>query len=176
MTGLDLPLGYMDYAFLTAMLTGLLTGTFVLLAGTFLIIAIRRLVKQQKRALLELLSQYFESPDETTPSEFAKTVESIAQVFASKVINSAKTTAMGMNSVASKNESKVDAAIIQDVAGSVNPLLGLVAGLPTVQKLMNKNPNVWPIVQGKLGELLGSKSGNSGSSPAGGDTSDFNKI
>jgi hypothetical protein len=176
MLGFNIPLDLMDYAFLTALLTGLITGTFLLLSGAFMIISLRRIVKQQKEALLETLSRYFEQQDEDTPSEFAKMIDSIAQVFASKVINSAKTTAMGLNSVASKNESRVDSALIQDVAGQANPLLGLLAGMPTIQKLLTKNPNVWPIVQGKLGDLLASKAGNSGSSSAGSQGADFNKI
>jgi len=122
-------------------LTAILAGFLVLLGNSLLILLIYRRYQVEKRAAIALVKLYFAAPDDKTPSEFAQLVQTIGGVFASQVLQAFKSSSMGSASVASKNESRAELALMQDAATQANPAIGMLLNqFPQLAKLAMKNP------------------------------------
>ena len=122
-------------------LSAILAGFIVLLGNTLLVYALLYKYRQEKQAAIALVKLYFASPDDKTPSEFAQLVQTVGGVFASQVLQAFKSSSMGSASVASKNESRAELALVQDAATQANPAIGMILNqFPQLAKLAMKNP------------------------------------
>jgi len=124
------------------MLTAILTGVLVFLGNILILLIVKRQLDRQKSDIFMSLSSYFTRKEKETPSDFELQAEAIAQLFASRTANSIKTTVMGMNSVQSKNNAKLDQALSSDLIGIQNPLLGFLSQLPQTRSLLKKQPGI----------------------------------
>lgn len=108
----------------------------VLASGAVLFFAVSLALFTTKKRITGLIRSYFTAPDAETPSPFAELVNTIAGVFAVKIVGSIKATVMGMNSVDSRNEKREQKEAIMQANPS---LAGLASLLP---KSWVKNPEI----------------------------------
>lgn len=132
------------------MLTAFITGLTVLLGNFLALFIISRYISRQKRQLVAVLRAYFETTSEQ-PSEFSNFIDIVGDRFSSKMAQNLKTVFMGVQSVDSKNLKKLDGALVTDLMAQSSPLLGTIAeSFPAVGKMIRKNPNLIPLLQGLL--------------------------
>lgn len=147
-------------------LTAILTGVSVFIAGLLVLFIGLSAYKHEKQAFVFSLKSYFEAPDAETPSEFANLTELLSERFSQKLVNTAKGTFMGMQSVDAKNMNRVEGDVLTDMATQKNPLLGVImTQYPTLARRLAKNPGLLPLVQNFM-----PKPGTGGSSPGGTNT------
>jgi len=119
----------------------LLTG--VIFTQCLLFSLFFRRVESIKKSVLTSVQAYFNPPDDKTPSEFAGTVNAIADVFITKAMASVKGTLMQQASVAARNSNKIEEAITTDIVGQASPLLGMAMELmPNLRKTVTKKPDL----------------------------------
>lgn len=136
---------------LTIGLTVLVT---VLVTLLLLLFAMSVMYAKEKARLLSTLRLYFESPGPEIPSEFAKFMDIVAYSFAKKCVDIGKTSFMGMQSVDSKNLSRIEGDILQDEATRKSPLLGAIMGsYPTLARRLVKNPGLLPLIEQVMGNM-----------------------
>ena len=106
-----------------------------------LIVGILCIVWMLKRQVRRVYTQFVTAPDAKTPSPLAQTTDAIAGLFARNIVAIFKTSFMGQNSVDSKMVTRMENAMTVDAATAGNPLLAMLAKMPTVNKLLTKNPH-----------------------------------
>lgn len=134
----------------------------LVLSNIFLLFGIRRLINKEKRAIIEV----FESPE--FQMQVAKFVDTMAGTFGTRIAASLKATFMGVQSVESKIQARVEGAITKDLITQNSPVAGIILDkFPAVAKLVHKNPGLLDIVTQYLGK---------GKQPEGGDNGDTSMI
>jgi hypothetical protein len=131
-------------------LTALLTGLF---AGLTVVIGLLCIVSMVKRQFKRVYTQFITAPDAKTPSPLAQTTDAIAGLFARNIVAIFKTSFMGQNSVDSKMTTRMENALAVDAATAGNPILSMLAQMPTVNKLLTKNPHYALIAQALLNKF-----------------------
>lgn len=120
----------------------------VLLAGLTVLAIAFFILRREKQRLMRTIKLYFEPAGPEQLSQFAQITEAISRQFASAAVASVKGTIMGMNSVDSKNQKKLEADFTMDLVNQQMPLLGaFMAQFPSVAKRIQKNPELLPLVQ-----------------------------
>lgn len=96
------------------------------------------------------------------PSALAQTASNISDMLARALLAQAKGYLMGLQSgsVRAENAEAVDTAI--SVAGASNPLIGAVANIPGVKKLLKKNPGLLDLA---IQQFMRSRGPGSGPGP-----------
>lgn len=115
------------------MLNAILTGLVVFLGLTLTLWL-------AKRALINSLRAYFESPNDKTPSEFSQVTSQIAGQFGQQTALHIKQAILGTVSGNKGGQRAVEAAIVQEQAGQSNPLAGAILGSSLVKKAIKGNP------------------------------------
>ena len=139
-------------------LTLALTGVALILS---LVAYTEYAIRREKRAVIETLRLYFEAPDEQTPSEFARLIDTTADIYSKHMLDRFKTSFMGMQSVESRNEKALKGEIAQAVIAQENPLLSsLIASFPALRKRLAKSPELLPLAQSLLGKVKGNPDGS----------------
>lgn len=142
-------------------LSALLTGTLVLVAGLIVTFIALLRYQREKQAFLEALKLYFEAPNAETPSQFALLTEVVSERFSQKMVASLKSSFMGMQSVDAKNVGRLESDLLQDVASQQNPALGAILGAyPAVARRLAKNPSLLPLVQNIMAKVGAGGTGN----------------
>ena len=122
------------------MLNAILTGFSVFLAGLALLFLTRAYIQRKQDEIIDALRSYFEADGEK-PSQFAAFVNILAETFATRIVTSAKMSLLGMQSVDSKNEKRLESDFIQDMASQQSPVLGmLLQSFPALGRRIAKNP------------------------------------
>lgn len=129
-----------------AIITGIVAA--VCLTGGLLI-----LFQVLKRRITRVITEFVSAPDDKTPSPLAAIIDNTGAVIAKHFVDQAKTSLLGMSSVDAKMEKRVGAAMMTDLVSAQNPLLGLLAKFPSVQKLINRRPEYLAIASQLLGGL-----------------------
>jgi hypothetical protein len=121
-----------------------------------------RKYNEAKDQISQLATSYFTAPDENTPSEFARLVDNASQVLASRLVQTAKSTFMGLQSGQARLDQAVQGDLVQDLASQANPLVGAVlSSFPALRKRVAKSPEVLPLVLDLVNKLR-SGPGNDG--------------
>jgi hypothetical protein len=145
---------------LLTILLPLLTG---LIALIVLLYIAKRYIEHQKNQVIEMLKAFFNPVSPDKPSEFATMVDIISSQFAAKLVQNAKATFMGVQSVANRNEKAVMGDIATDMLSQASPLAaGLLSSFPALAKRLQKNPEL----AGLALNFLSKKPGNNGDKPA----------
>ena len=123
------------------LLTALTTAGAVLLAWILSGIAFFLVYRRAKSRVIMLARSFFEAPDTKTPSDFGRLIDSTAILLAQRFSQSIKATFMGIQSVDSKNETRIEEAIVKDGLTQQMPLAGMVLdSFPSLSKMIRKNP------------------------------------
>lgn len=134
-------------------LTALLTGFFIFLANALLLFIVYRAVNAQKTALINALRAYFET-EEGQPSQFAQFIDIISERLAQKMVNTAKASFLGMQSVDKRNQDRMAQDMVTDVASQANPLVGLLlTSFPTLGRRLAKNPGLLELLLPMMSNL-----------------------
>lgn len=85
---------------------------------------------------------YITPPGKDEPSALALTASNLSDLLARSLVAQVKAYLMGLQSgaVRADNKEALDTAL--EVAGTANPLIGAVANIPGVKKLLRKNPGL----------------------------------
>lgn len=133
---------------INSVLTAFLTSLFLFFAISGLLYVCWILVKRRVSALV---TEWFTSPDDKTPSPLATMVDQAAYILAARLVTQIKTTLMGLSSVEARNEKREQAdAILQQSPG----LAAVLSMIPGARKLM-RNPQLLSVAGGLLGKLSG---------------------
>lgn len=117
------------------------------------VIMIKKWIKNQENRIVSLAKSYLESHD-GEPSEFSKFVDLASKTLASRIMQAARAQLMNMSSIASRQTSAIENAVISDIAGQASPVLGMALdSFPKLAKLVQKNPQLLTLVQ-SLGQGL----------------------
>ena len=146
------------------MLTAIITGLVVVVANLALVLLLTRGYNKAKASLLSGLRLYFEAHGEQ-PSEFSKFLDIVVDRASAKMAQSLKMVFYGTQSGEAKNVKRLEGALVQDLMEAQSPMLSTIAqSFPAVGKLIRKNPNLIPLLQGFLG-----KKGDGSTSPSEGE-------
>jgi hypothetical protein len=147
-------------------ITAILTAAAVLVSNLIILLIIKTYIYGMQTRIIALAKSYFETTDPAEPSQFAKFCDILADIFAKHITQNIKSSFMGMQSVDSKNEKRLQADLFQDIASAQSPILGaIMQSFPSVGKRLAKNPELLPMVQNlmaKIGGSAASKPGNNG--------------
>ena len=144
------------------LLTIIITGLIISAVNFITLALVSRRFSQEKKVLVGQIRQYFES-QAGEPSEFSRLVDIISDRFSFKVAQSLKAIFMGTQSVDSKNAKRLDSALVTDLITQQSPMFGAIAGsFPAVGKLLSKNPNLIPMLQGLFAKKDGSAAEDNG--------------
>jgi len=141
------------------LLTALLVvnlALFVLICYVF--VRVSRTIKDRYQTFIEFITP----PGKDEPSALALTVSNMSDVLARSLIAQVKGYLMGLQSgqVRGENAEALETAI--DVAGTANPLIGAVANIPGVKKLLRKNPGLLDLA---IQQFMKSRGPGSGPGP-----------
>lgn len=102
--------------------------------------------------MARIVEDFTAAADENTPSPLAQLTDQVAGTFATRMVNSLKSSFLGMQSVAKRNEQRLQGDVALDLASQVNPLLGAALGsFPAVRKRLEKNPELIGLAAQYLG-------------------------
>lgn len=149
-------------------LYSLLIGIGVLLANLCILGVVGWYLQRKVNQLRNLITEFVTPVDENTPAPTYQLAEKFADLLAAKVAIHAKMTLMSYASADAKRDKALDGALATDVMANQGGLMGILAGLPQVQKLIKSNPNV---ALNLASRLAGSFSpGNSSARPGNNDS------
>ena len=132
------------------MITAIITGLVVVVANLALFSLLARRYNREKASLLAGLRLYFEAHGDQ-PSEFSKFLDIVVDRASAKMAQSLKMVFYGTQSGEAKNVKRLDGALVQDLMEAQSPMLATIAqSFPAVGKLIRKNPNLIPLLQGIL--------------------------
>ncbi len=113
---------------------------------------------RQKRNFLNKVQEIQVPKGDGQLSELGEFTQAIGQAMGQSIVLSLKQTAYGQASGAARQEKAVDGAIVQDMIGLGNPVLGLLINqMPKLSKAINKNPELAAMAAQKLGGLMANK-------------------
>lgn len=123
------------------------------------IFAYRRLKSQ----VYESIYQFVSAPDEKTPSKLAQTVEMMSHIAGHSIAMEVKTTLMGKESGASRQEGAIIGDIVQDQMANSNPVMGMILNsFPTLSKRVRKHPELAMIASQALSNIASKSAPNPG--------------
>ena len=117
------------------MIVALLTALFIVCTQVLILFLVYRKVRAR-------WDSFFYSKSADVPSEFAATVSNMSDLLASRLLEHFKMSALGTKSGDSRNQKILEGAVVKDMAGAQNPLMGMLMQLPTVSKLIDKRPEL----------------------------------
>lgn len=118
---------------------------------------IRREIETAKAAFSDFITPA--APD--SPSQLAKAIDAVSQMFARSIAASVKGTLMGMQSGAVRGETAIQGALLQDTAAQAG-LGALLSSFPAVSRTLKKNPALFDMAMGFLANRA-----NKAAAPAG---------
>jgi hypothetical protein len=136
----------------------LLSVNLLLFGGLFVVI---RQYRRTRSALIDLITP----TGEGKPSPLFEVSNVFAQQLAINITASIKGTFMQANSVAARNEKKINQAVATDVIGMKSPWLAALSNLPAVQNLMTDNPGVITTMIGQFLRSAGQQQPGNGNEP-----------
>ena len=120
------------------LLSVILAALVLLLVCLFSVI---RRVNREVNILKAQLKDYFSSPGENQPSQFAIAVQSISKIAANEITASISGSLMGTASGISRAAKSAEGEVAVAAADQINPWIGLAMRLsPKLRKLASKNP------------------------------------
>jgi len=141
------------------LLTALLVvnlALFVLICYVF--VRVSRTIKDKYQTFIDFITP----PGKDEPSALALTVSNMSDVLARSLIAQVKGYLMGLQSGAVRGENAEALETAIDVAGTANPLIGAVANIPGVKKLLRKNPGLLDLA---IQQFMKSRGPGSGPGP-----------
>jgi hypothetical protein len=95
---------------------------------------------------------FFDAPDKETPSPFGAILDSAAQLFAARLMQSLRAQLANMNSITTRQTNAVRGdALLGDLANS--GIGGALASIPGVEKMIRKNPLLGLAAQFVVGKM-----------------------
>lgn len=131
----------------------LLITNALLLAGAGILV--RKKLQDVRSEAVQLVTSFITPPAEGQPSQLGIYADSIAQIFASRLMQSARAQLSNMASINSRQNAKLAAG---EVASGLPGGLGMIPG---VDKMIQKNPLVGLALQALGPKLFGGSSGPS---------------
>jgi len=132
-------------------------GTFIAVTSALMIA-----IFLVRRSIINTTRAYFEPKTPGTPSEFGQALDNISQMFAARIMASLKATFMGVNSGLARGEKALEEAAQTDLASQASPLAGMAMRMPTVARLIRRNPGLLDLAMPFLSKMAaGSATGSS---------------
>lgn len=125
-------------------MNGLLTALLVVNVALFVMLAVVFIkINRWSRTIAgiyEDFKQFIAPPEEGKPSALANLTQQIADLFGTAIVTHIKMSLLGTRSGEVRGEQAENADLAINVATGANPMLGAVAQIPGVKKLLKKNP------------------------------------
>ncbi len=132
------------------MILAIIISQFVL-AGGFIFLYLR-----EKRRFFNKLHDLQVPRGEDQLSELGQVTQAVSSQIGQSIVLSLKQTAFGQASGAARQEKAIDGAIVQDMIGLSNPLMGAaIKSMPTLAKWINKHPDAAALAAQKLAGVIG---------------------
>ncbi len=128
---------------ITAVVTALLTALLLLVPAFLLYRRMARAVREVQEAV----AGFFNPPKEGEASQFAVLTDRIALQFAARIAGQVKATVLGMQSAASREVDRLEAAAAEDMVGQANPLAGAALQMfPGAAKKLARSQVLGPLL------------------------------